>query len=294
MNGTYVGIIDLFERRIELDGGSKTLAEVVPGDNTQPLNFFLCDEFFTDPPDFADVYLMGGDALVYIKRFGRKDGAVKVVRQSRFAGNLITLFSQGGMQLSCEGESFELYDLDDAFAQPTQFSEGQVGGYPVFIIAAKGCLCVISERGKRVFYNSAESFTCGDMLEITVNFHTCAGAVAKCSFGYDGENMTLSDSKTEEQFPPAAEVAHFAFFESVLTRGDYAKYLGDGLKDKAALLPEYLGEFIDVTVPPSKFYAEHGDCTAAGLVYARGKNVFEVKYYAVEMSGGKIENIMEI
>ena len=80
----------------------------------------------------------------------------------------------------------------------------------------------------------------------------------------------------------------------MLTRGDFAKYLDDGLKQKAGDLKSYLGEFVSVTVPPEKFYLTHGDVAAAGLVYPKSKNLFEVKYFAVQLNGGKISNIFPV
>lgn len=293
LNGCFTGFIDLFERRAEIDAGVKTLAEVVPADNSQQLNFMLDEEFFSRPPDFADVYLAGGDAIIYIKNYPPKGGGLKVIGQTRFCGNLITLYSQGGVQLSCEGENFELYDMDPAFAESAFFEE-QIGGLPVLVIRAEGCIAVVSAEGKLVFVNPAESYKCGDALEITVKYETCAGIRAICTFSYDGNNMTLNDSRAEESRPPDPAALHFAFFESVLTRADYAKYLGEELKGKAALLPEFLGNFTAVTLPPAKFYAERGDIRATGLVYPKGKNLFEVKYFAADMRAGLIENIYEI
>ena len=63
---------------------------------------------------------------------------------------------------------------------------------------------------------------------------------------------------------------------------------------KAKILKDYLGEFIGVTVPTEKFYAEHGDVHAAGLVYPKAQNLFEVKYYAVELTDGKVSNVFPV
>ena len=46
-----------------------------------------------------------------------------------------------------------------------------------------------------------------------------------------------------------------------------------------------------MTVPTEKFYAEHGDIRAAGLVYPKAANLFEVKYFAVDLSGEQISNV---
>lgn len=293
LNGCFAGFIDLFERRVEIERGEKTLAEIIPADNSQPLNFLLDENFFTQPPDCVDVYLMEGDALIFIKKFPPKNCALKVIWQTRFCANTITLFYQGGVQLSCEGQSFELYDLDCAFANG-KFSEDTVAGRPVLIISAKGCIAVISEQGKLALLTPAESYSCGDMLEITKKFPTCAGVVATCDFTYDGEVFSLAASRAEESRKIDPSVLHFAFFESVLTRADYKKYLGRELKEKADLIFEFLGDFTQVTLPTAKFYAEYGQINAAGLVYAKSKNLFEVKYFAVDIQDGLIQNVYEV
>lgn len=293
LNGCFAGFIDLFERRCEIDVTDRTLAEIVPEDNSLPLNFALDEKFFSAPPDFADVYLMDGDAAVHVKKFPPKGGTLKVIWQTRFCGNLITLYSQGGVQLSCEGQSFELYDMDAAFAE-SEYREESVGGLPVLIIRAKNCIAVVSDKGKPVFMSPAESYSCADMLELTVKYETCACVKAVCRFSYDGEKFELAESSAEESVPPDESVLHFAFFESVLTRADYKKYLGEELKEKAELLPSFLGDFTAVILPPAKFYAEHGQIKAAGLVFAEAKNLFRVKYFAVDTLDGLIDNVYEV
>ncbi|MGN0813668.1 MAG: hypothetical protein ACI4MH_00360 [Candidatus Coproplasma sp.] len=293
LNGCFAGFIDLLDRRAEIDTAVDTLAEIIPADNSQPLNFMLNQDFFVNPPKCAEVYLTGGDAVIYVKNFPPKDGALKVIRQTRFADNLITLYSQGGVQLCCEGQSFELYDMDPAFAE-SQFREEYVGGKPVLIISAKGCIAAVSEGGKLALNSPAESYTCGDMLEIAVRYPTCANIKGICRFSYDGQIFTLADSRAEETRPPERDILHFAFFESVLMHADYSKYLTVELKAKAALLPSFLGDFSAVTLPLAKFYAEHGNIRAAGLVYPKSKNLFEIKYFAVDFRDGLIDNIYEV
>ena len=57
LNGLYVGGIDLFERHIELEIADSVLAEIVPGENLQPVNFFINEQLLFCPPEFMDVYL---------------------------------------------------------------------------------------------------------------------------------------------------------------------------------------------------------------------------------------------
>ena len=67
LNGLYVGVIDLFERHVEIDLNDSVLAEIVPGENLQGVNFFINERLLFSPPPFLDVYLMSGEALVYVR-----------------------------------------------------------------------------------------------------------------------------------------------------------------------------------------------------------------------------------
>lgn len=296
LNGAYLGVIDCFERFVDIDRGGKILAEVVPDGDALPLSFFIDDNLFSDPPDYLDVYLTGGDAVIYVSRFEKRSHELKVVAQVNFRGGQYTLFlTDGRVYLNCErGENCSLYELPQSCANAA-LTESVIGGFPVLLAEGDGYVTVISEDGRRIFYNAAESWQCGDKLIVTVNFNTCAGCAATCTFGYDGNSMTLEGSRTEERVPPAANVMHFAFFESILTRGNYIKYLSDDLKESAAALPEFLGEFVDVTVPHGAFNDAHPQINhAAGLVYPVKKNLFNIKYYAVDIADGKITNIYEV
>lgn len=284
----YIGTIDGFERRIELNPSDSVFAEITPGDNLQGVNFFLDEKFFSHPPDFIDLYLAETDAFIYVREYAPKDVKIEVIYQTRFQGNLITIFRQGGVYLSCEGREFDLSPLPQSFCSVTA-EEKTVAGREVLAVYGGRNLLIISENGQKIFLNSAENAEFGQTLKITVPFETCTQAKAICEFAYDGERLTLIGGQTVETYTP--EEIHFAFFESVLTRGNYAKYLDGELQKKAEDLKDYLGEFVSVTVPPEKFFTLHGDIKAAGLVYPKGKNLFEIKYYAVDIEDGKISNI---
>lgn len=290
LNGLYVGTIDGFERHVELDPADKILAEIVPGDNLAPVNFFLDEKFFIAPPAFADVYLLEGDALIYIREYANKDVTLGVIFQTRFNGNLITIFKQGAIYLSAEGAEYLLKRLPDSFER-VRAEQKTIAGREVLALYGGEQLLIISENGKIAFLNHVLKAEFGEILRVSVNFETCTAAHAECEFFYDGEKLSLAHSKTMETRPPEREILHFAFFESVLTCGDFEKYLDRSLLPKAGALKGYLGEFVSVVVPPEKFFAEHGDIAAAGLVFPRSENLYEVKFFAVEYSGDKISNI---
>ena len=298
LDGAYMGIIDSFERFADFGDDELSrgvFAEVVPQGALCAANFIINNNFFKEPPDFLDLYSVDGDAVIYIKRYAPAGGKLEVLAQHNFKGVTATLFSEGGgIYLNCtNGVNSSLYELSSNFNR-AQFIGQKISGFDVLVLQGEGCIAVISDGGKRVFYNPAESWSCGDNLTVTVNFNTCAMCKAECRFVFDGDKMTLAGSVTREYAEPPLSVSHFAFFESVLTKGDYKKYLSEELAQKADALPSFLGEFIDVTVPYSRFFEKHGDLLAAGLVYPVGKNLFEVKYFAVEVTDGKITNIYEV
>lgn len=293
LNGVYLGTIDGFERHVQLDPSPSILAEIVPLNNLQPLNFALDESFFKAPPPFADVYLMDGDALVYVTKYAVKDASLNVLFQTRFAGNLITVFSQGGIFLSIEGAEYSLTPLPDCFnSVRTEIKE--IAGRNVLLLHGGKRVVILSEIGKIIFQNTVDNIECGEKLNATIPFETCTAAKAQCVFDYDGESLTLISSQTVETVPPEKSVIHFAFFESVLTCGNFEKYLDESLKAKAKDLKSYLGEFVSVTVPPEKFYLNHGKIAAAGLCYPEGKNLYKVKYFAVDYNGEFISNIYPI
>ncbi|MDE6001314.1 MAG: hypothetical protein K2G96_03215, partial [Clostridia bacterium] len=255
--------------------------------------FFLDEKFFAEPPDFADVYLMDGDALIYMREYERKDVKLSVIYQTRFCGNLITVFSQGGVYLSAEGAEYSLTPLPLSFLQ-CRAEEKQLAGRAVLVLYGGNRIAVISDSGKLIFLNAVESAEFGEDLKVCAAFETCTAAKAECVYGYDGQTLSLKHSKTIETRQPEDGILHFAFFESVLCRGNFEKYLDDELKARAGDILSYLNDFVSVTVPTEKFYAMHGDIPAAGLVYPKGKNLFDVKYFKVELNGGKISNISPI
>lgn len=295
LNGAYMGVIDGIVRRVEVGEGEPLFVEAVPSDNRMPVNFMLDDNFLAAPPPFADLYLMGSDVLVKIKRYGHKDTALRPIFQTHFCGNLITLCRRGDIALCVDRSdgSYDIFELDDGFSAARP-AEGNAGGHPVLCIYSQSRLAIISEGGKLVFNNRVKSYSLGDMLGVTVDFESCAGAVGECSYSYDGGQFTLVSGRTVETRPVGDDVRHFAFFESILTHADASAYLCGELRDRAGELSAYLGEFVDVVIPPQKFYQKTGEERAAGLVYAVAPNLYRVKFYAADIKCGLVENIREV
>lgn len=293
LNGIYLGTVDGFERHVSLDPKDGVLAEIVPYENLQPVSFRIDGKFLSEPPPFADVYLTGDDALIYIRAYEPKNGRIDVIYQTRFCGNLVTVFAQGRAYLSVEGAKYSLTPLPQDFLS-LRAEEKTLAKKSVLALYGGKNMIILSEHGKIIYMNAAENASFDDGLSVTVDFETCTAAKAECYFTYDGEKLTLVSGRTVETRPPEKSILHFAFFESVLTCGDYEKYLDEGLLKKAGALKNYLGGFVSVTVPTESFYAAHGEIAAAGLVYPQRENLFEIKYFAVDFDGDKISNVYPV
>lgn len=293
LNGTYAGGVDLFERHVDIDLNDNILAEIVPGENLQPVNFFINSALLSSPPDFMDVYLLPGEAIIYIRRFSSRDTRLNIIYQARFDGNLVTVFSQGEVYLSIEGKNYSLTPIGSRF-KAVRAEQKSIAGYPVLALHGGDGLVVISHTGAQLFANEVIFAEFGATFQTGVRFETCTGAEAHCEYSYDGEKLTLISSKTVEKQPINENILHFAFFESVMTFGNFAAYLSPELAPKAADLKDYLGEFTGVTVPTEQFCLSHPNEQAAGLVYPERENLFIIKYFAVQVANGKIDNIYPI
>lgn len=292
LNGIYMGVIDSFERRIDWD--EKTLfAEMIPDGNAQSVNFFIDEGLFSCPPDYLDIYDLNGEKLIYVRKYAKKSAKMKLIWQTRFEGNLITLFEQNGVFLSVENGQTELYEMDDKFAK-SEYSLWDICGATAFLITCEGCLCIISRGGKRAFYNAVDSYALGESLKICVDFKTCTLCRAECEYSYDGYEFALISSKVTERKAVPQEIMHFAFFESLLIGAGAEKYLCPDMAEKLGEIKAFLGGYMGVCVPTESFYLSHGDISVAGLIYPVKAHRFSVKYYGVEKENGLISNIFEI
>lgn len=295
IDGVCVGVIDKFERFTEVAKGSPVLIEAVPDGEYMPVNFFISEKLFKSPPQFLKVFMLGEEeAVLEICFYERREKPFYVISQLNLDGALITLFTEGGrVYVSGEGYTCNLYPLPPQFLKG-RLSKISVGGLTAAAVEGEGMLCVLSGEGRRVFFNTVTDWRAGETLDLTVPFFTCAEYFAECSYSYDGREMRLVGSVTRAKREVNAEILPFAFFECVLIGGDYAEFLSGNLKENADKLRGFLGDFTAVTVPHSSFYKRHGDIWAAGLAYPINDNLFKIKYFAVELSCGKVENIYEV
>ena len=101
LNGVYFGLTDRFERFAEIHLADKILAEFIP-ENAQPIRFFITECLPSAPPQGCEVYLLPDGLAVFARDFPPIPAPLRVIAQERFEKGLITVFSQGGIQVSIE------------------------------------------------------------------------------------------------------------------------------------------------------------------------------------------------
>lgn len=302
LGGAIAGSCSRHEKFADIPEDGKVLAEFFPEDAAlAPLSFLLDKNFFDSPPAFSDVYRYDCGANVHVKRlFPRRQGGLRPVAQLREGDTLATLYEDGGLQLCLEGDGF--------YAAPLPFcvrsaSLKTVRAANATLIAAEGKLAngdiFLSLFAGTAPLFSGEVVSCegGEHLKTVRAFHDHAGHIAESVWAYRDGQLHLENYAVREREGFAAatldeRLIPFAFFEAVLARGAFRKYLSPALLPRAEEIRSYLGGFTGVCVPPSVFYLAHGKINAAGLVYPEKENLFRIKFFAAPLENGKISNIV--
>ena len=274
VNGIHLGLVDGFERSVELEPADGLFCEFKAA-GYAPVRFRLDEDFLFAPPDGVELYFFGGAVMVHIKDFLRADPSLRVVWQKKLSGATFTLCVQGRVTLNLESPrgffqiplpfSFERSELSQAGAlflleSPTAFALFDDGGNVRALSDGK-----VAERGARV----TADIPLHDSLGHTVRRTWENGAAGACTVRAARE--------------PTAATFALAFFESILTGCDPTPFLAPALVPKTALLRQFLGDFRAVVL------TERTDVT--GLVYARKARVFDVRRFRVTFEEGKIANI---
>ena len=301
LGGALLGAVGEAEKFADI-GQESILAEFLPDDgDLLPLAFRIGEGFFAAPPACADVYRYDCGADVFV-RFAPRDTSMRVLVQKRFGDALMTVFSEGKPQLSLEANGgFGLFDLPaaDDYAPGEQMIGGERFYSVLCTRGEKQTLCLYNGEPREVFRDAVTGFSCGEKLRVAFAFADIAGHTAERVFR--AENGTLAEESytvhAREGFCPETlheKLIPFAFFQEILAGGDPAPYLTPALAGRKALLKEYLGDFCGVYLPKEIFYLAHGQINAAGLVYRRAENAYDVRFFEAETDGGKIGNIRPV
>ncbi len=274
VNGVYLGLVDGFERTCELNPEERVFCEL-QASGCAPLSFLLDETFLLDPPPQIKLYYYAGGVAVYAGDFLSADASLQVIKQTRLGGTLITLYRQGKLQLNVENETgFHLIEL------PAMLNDGEI--YAIgedFLIEGETAFALISHDGTLWVLSEGRIIEKETVLKAEVPFHDCLGHTAVCTW----ERDKLIDCAVRTTHEPTEMTFALALFESVLIGAEFTAFLHESLIERAQVLREYLGEFQSVvlTQEPNRI----------GLVYRRKERIFDVRYYRVELTDGKISNI---
>ena len=288
LSGLFYGIVDHFERFADLSLSDRVFVEFTP-QNAHSLSFFLCEEILSTPPVGLEVYHLPDGVALYAKEFAPVDITLRLIAQERFGSALVSLFSQGPIQLSLQTEEgFFLSTLPPSFAQATLSSHAGL-----YFVEGQNHLAIYNKWGNRVFFEEILSFSAeNNTLNAYLPLSDSLNRQAHCVYSLNEKGCTRTQFKLlqtrtrsgENDLKKIAdELLPYAFLECVRLGEDYSSLLSEKLQPSADRLREFLGEFLAVTLTK--------DPNVYGLVYAKGKGVFEVIPCALTVEKGKITDV---
>lgn len=297
LNGAYFGLTDTFERYAEISPKDNLFAEFTP-ENGQPIRFFLNENIRLNPPERCEIYLLKDGLAVYAKEFPSTDLTLRVIAQEREGDTLVTVFSQGGVQVSIENKNgFFLSTL------PPSFEECALQFYQNFtLISSSTQIALYNQRGKRLLLENATSFSMQNgSLIATLPLSDSLNRTAECSWALEGETakqtaftiiqqtkvcLPATEAKESKSTIVRDEILPYAFLESALLGLDCSELLSEELKPKASALKEFLGDYESVVLTKN-----HAVC---GLVRKKSDRLFEVDEYFVDVEDGKIKDVQRV
>lgn len=275
LGGAYLGLVDGFERSVELDLSDNILCELAPLDGFLPLSFRLNEDFLLSPPPQIALYFTDDALALFASDFLRADQSLRVVGQKRFGDALLTLTVQGRVQLHLQTPGgFFVLPLPDCLENAEYEPCGEH-----FLLRAENAFALVSREGELVLFSEGKVLSSNGTLRAEVPYHDSLGHSAVCEW-QGGELLSCS---VRSRCEPTAATFALALFESALLGCDLTPYLHESLAGKADRLKEYLGNYLSVALT--------SDEDRVGLVYKRKERVFDVRYFRITMQDGKIANI---
>lgn len=278
VNGAYLGIVDGFERSVEISPSDGVFCELAPS-GYLPVRFRLDEDFLFCPPNQIELYYARGAVAVYCKDFIRSDPSLTVLWQETLLKSRLTLIMQGKLQLNLENETgFHIVSLPEWLED----CKAAACGGLILLRAERGFALVTREGEKRVL-SEGNILEAGEhILRAELPLRDSLGRRMAAEWT-EGE-MTACSIRARHASSQAGIA--LALFESVLLGADVRPYLTDALQQNADRLRGFLGEFVSVVC------TDVGD--VVGLVFPRRKGVFDVRYFRTELEDGKVANVREI
>ena len=290
IGGVFFGVTDRFERYAEIDLRDNLFIEFLP-ENALPVSFFLTENIRFTPPNHCEVYLLKGGIAIYAAEFTPNNFSLKTLWQKRLGNALLTIFSQGRLQISSQRDkNVFVADLPPTFHN---FEAEFCGDY--LLVSGDTHtgkqLLVFDKEGRTVLDERILSYSLSEgVLQAELPLSERLGRTASCVWtlskdGVQRTSFTLRTRNTDSENSAAVpeDLIPYAFFESVLIGADYAEFLAEDMREDADKIIGFLGDFIDVVTTDDPF--------VCGLVRKKAERLFSLSYYHVKLQKGKIIDI---
>ncbi len=282
LNGVFFGVTDTFERFAELTLADGVYARFSP-EEALPIGFFITEEIVKHPPLGCEVYLLKDGVAIYACDFPPADFTLRPVAQKREGELVATVYKQGGLQLSVQSpQGFFNATLPPSFASCTiDFHCGCV------LLKGEKTLGIYSISCERLLVEEISSFEqTPEGVNATLPLADSLQRVADCSWrlsekGCVLEKFTLRQPSEKGRLPEG--LLAYAFFESVLLKGNFRALLGEELQADCERILDFLGEYLSVILT--------SDPNTCGLVRKKAERLFAIDYLSVEIREGKIVDI---
>ncbi len=282
LNGVFYGVTDTFERSAEIALSDNVYARFSP-QGRGALGFFINEELLTSPPLGFEVYLLKEGVAVYARDFPPLDLTLRPIAQKREGELLVTVYAQGEIQLNVqEGESFFNTTLPPSFSSCSiELVHGIIAlkGENTLGIFTKTCIPLLIENV--LAYEWTE-----EGLNATLPLADSLQRVADCCWKVTKNECLLTGFtlRQPQTHPPLDEgLLAYAFFESVLLKGDAREALCEDLQEEYEEIVRFLGDFISVTLT--------NEPNVCGLVRKKRERLFVVDYFSVTIKEGKIVDV---
>lgn len=286
LNELYFGVTDRFERFLDVTLSDRIYAKFSP-EGKLPIGFFITEEILSTPPSGCEVYLLSDGIAVYAKDFPSTDFTLRPITQARFGDTLVTVFSQGGVQVSIESpDGFFISPLPPSFFKCELSTHSEL-----FFLKSDTQLTIFTAKGECVFLETVYDFSVeGETLKATLPLSDRLQRTAECVWALSKEGCAriqyIIKQPAESTEALAEELLPFAFFESVLLGANFKEFLSDELAQDAENLLAFLGVFSAVTLSE--------DPAVCGLVRNIAPRLFRVDSFTVDIENGKIIDVRPI
>ncbi|MBQ8375198.1 MAG: hypothetical protein IJX98_06485 [Clostridia bacterium] len=284
IGGAYFGITDRFERFAEICLKDGLPVRFEPA-NAQPLSLFLTETLPIDPPAGTEVYLLPDGIAVYAYDFPPKDSLLTPIAQKRLPFGLVSVYFQGGVQVSIESEKgFFNAHLPPCFSTCAIHAATDT----IALLEGDNAIALFNGDGEKILEERCLSFSLnGDTLTAVLPLSDRFARVAECEYLLqDGRAIrsayTLKTAGKNEEDKNG--LIAYAFFESVRIGATQTELLSEELKEKSGAIEEFLGNFLHV-LPTD-------DPCVCRFVYPKSPRLFLVRQFTATVENGKITDIV--